>query len=82
MDSSLSFSRVQSCIAALPDGMILIGEMIGGFLDACERYDSLHRRWTYAAPLLWSRCDAFCVVLPSGEVMVLGGTAIVRVTEI
>jgi N-acetylneuraminic acid mutarotase len=72
-------ARMGGTYSVLRDGRILA---VGGFTqffavptDACDLYDPRAGRWQRAAPLPKARAWHWAAVLPSGEVLVTGGTS-------
>lgn len=82
---SLSTTRSTAAATKLADGTVLVtgswhSEVVDGVVfdghsaATAERYDPAAGRWTPTAPMPIGRCFHDSALLPSGEVLVIGGT--------
>jgi N-acetylneuraminic acid mutarotase len=81
---SMAVPRSNAAAAKLADGTVLVvgswhSEAVDGVYDmhsaaTAERYDPATGRWTPTAPMPFGRCFHDTSLLPSGEVLVIGGT--------
>lgn len=77
---SMSLGRWRHTMTQLPSGKVLaIGGAIGASGDGEVRnvdiYDPASNTWTAGAPMTFSRVGHTATLLPSGKVLVIGGTS-------
>ena len=79
---SLKRPRIGHTVTALRDGRVLVaggtnfaGNRVVYDLNEAELFDPVTNTWTFAGNLLQARGEHSATLLPSGEVLIAGGTA-------